>query len=212
MWELRRWLAEREEIFIITFSFSELDWVEMRRTGGQGTGRGRAGVTASYKLDIRKLIADSFTDWLYKSDAPVSRQSVGPGARYSALIFWYSHGKGWSHLATHSVISNIYSARASFDNHFIDPLGSAQLSSPPLKVKHNQLSWPADVDYVHYYLLLHYRHCVPSIKLCPISQPQNTNRKTHFLSLTISTQCRWTRVASLGSIQTQLFIVQREKK
>ena len=55
-------LAEREEIFIITFSFSELDWVEMRRTGGQGTGRGRAGVTASYKLDIGKLIADSFTD------------------------------------------------------------------------------------------------------------------------------------------------------
>lgn len=108
-------------------------------------------------------------------------------------------------LATHSVTANIY--MASFDNHFIDPLSSAQLGSPPLKVKHNQLSWAADVDYVHYYLLLHYRHCVPPIKLCPISQPQNTNRKTHFLSLTISTQCRWTRVANLASIQTQLFIV-----
>ena len=116
-------------------------------------------------------------------------------------------------VATHSVISNIYMGR--IDNHFIDPLSSAQFSSPPLKVKHNQLSWlswPADVDYVHYYLLLHYRHCVPSIKLCPISQPQNTNRKTHFLSLTISTQCRWTRVVDLGSIQTQFFIVERERR
>ena len=46
-------------------SFSELDWVEMeedRQTDRGGTGRGRAGVTASYKLDIGKLIADSFTD------------------------------------------------------------------------------------------------------------------------------------------------------
>ena len=69
-------------------------------------------------------------------------------------------------------------------HHFIDPLSNNQLSPVP-----------ADVDYVHY-LLLHYRHCVHSIKLCPISDAQNTNRKTHFLSLTISTQCHSTRVAN----------------
>ena len=86
MWELRRWLAEREEIFIITFSFSELDWVEMRRTGGQeGTGRGRAGVTASYKLDIGKLIV-----------LPIDYIKATPPSAVSQLVLvqdillWYS--------------------------------------------------------------------------------------------------------------------------
>ena len=88
--------------------------------------------------------------------------------------------------------------RGGIDIHFIDPLtiNETQIMNCALVV-------PADVDYVHY-LLLHYRHCVPSIKLCPISQAQNTNRKTHFLSLTISSQCPWTRVANLQPFRPNL--------